>query len=319
VFSAGMAKIIYYFPSYVLFSLIPMASGQSYGNITYHALGIVKSIHLLPRFNQQFYRSSNDFDIDTSDLQNEYTESVIMLPIVLASLIFIAFTLFELALCCRYCCPCCRCVETSPERSSIHSMAIWTNKVTSSRLSLVRAFWVFAFLAFLACQGIIAGAIFIFSGSHRGIESADDLYHIAIGLKHSGEYLENSGDLILNLTAKAIPTCPEASFVQDYADDFDVYVSEYQDIINPIPNDLNKMEDFLHTYGLQIVSISIWVTYSCVMMTLLAIVITYRTRNRSAVKVSIGWGAVILHVLLVGWCLCMITMVSLSCPSSSFL
>jgi hypothetical protein len=296
----------------LLTSFLPVATSQSYGNNTYHAISIVKSIHLLPRFTQQFHRTSNDFDIDTSDFQNEYTESVIMLPIVLASLIFIAFTLFELALCCRYCCPCCRCVESEPERSSIHSMAIWTNKVTTSRVSLVRAFWVFVILSFLACQGIIVGGIFILTGSHRGMESADDLYDIAMGLKHSGFDLENSGETILNLTAKAIPTCPEASYVQDYADDFDVYVSEYQDIINPIPNDLNTLEDFLDTYGVDVVSISIWSTYSCVMLTLLAIVITYRSRNRYAVKVSIGWGAIILHTLLAGWCLCMITMVSLT-------
>lgn len=296
----------------LLASFVSVTRSQSYGNVTYHALGIVKSIHLLPRFNQQLQRTSNNFNIDTSDFQNEYTESVIMLPIVLTALIFIAFTLFELALCCRYCFSCCRCVESEPERSSIHSMAIWTNKVTTSRVALVRAFWVFVSLSFLACQGFIAGAIFVFSGSHRGMESADDLYDIAIRLKDSGLYLENSGEIILNLTAEAIPTCPEASYVQDYADDFDVYVSEYQDIINPIPNDVDTLNDFLDNYGDYVVSIAVWSTYSCVMLTLLAIVITYSSRNRLAVKVSIGWSAIVLHILLTVWCLCMITMVSLS-------
>jgi hypothetical protein len=282
---------------------------QSYGNMTYTPLGIIKKVHNLPHLNSNFERTNNNFNIDPNDLQNEYFESLLVLPIIFTSLIFIAFSIFGLALCCRVCCPCCRCVDSGPLRTSIHSMALWTEKVTNSRVSLIRAFWSFVCLSFLACQGIIAAGIFFLMGSSRGIDSANNLYDIAIVLKDSGEDLEVSGEIILNLTARAIPTCPEASYVQNYADDFDQYVTDYQDIIDPIPNDLNHLEDFLHTYGIEVASIAVWSTYSIVSLCLIAIVVTYLFKNKVAMKVSIASTNIILHALLFGWCLCMISMV----------
>lgn len=299
------------FPAFPLLILIllPFTTSQSYGNITYNRLGIVESIHQLPRYDQNFHRSSNTFNIDTNDLHNEYTESVIVVPILLTCLIFVAFTLFELALCCRYCCACCSCIQHRPDRESIGSMAIWTEKVTNSKVSLIRGFWILVFLSLIACQGDIPAAIFLMAGSQKGINSVDNLYDVAVELKNSGEYLENSGDTILDLTASAIPSCPEASYVQTYADDFETYVTDYQDIINPIPNDLNTLEDFIHAYAVKVVTISIWSTYAVVLVTLLVIVLSYRSRSRILVKVSIGWGTIVLHTLLVVWCLSMIAMV----------
>jgi hypothetical protein len=298
------------FLSVLLTLSLRYGESQSYGNVTYYPRGIVKNVHNLPHINKNFERTNNNFDIDPDDLQNEYAESVIVLPIIFTCIILIGFTIFELALCCRLCCPCCRCIDNGPTRTSIHSMALWTEKVTNSRVSLIRAFWIFALLAFLAGQGIIAASVFFINGSQDGINSANDLYDIALSLKDSGEDLEDSGEIILNLTARAIPTCPEASYVQTYADDFDEYVSDYQSIIDPIPNDLNHLEEFLHTYGVQVASIGVWSTFSAIQLCLVLLVGTYLYKSKAVMKVAIAWTAVILHILVIGWCLCLITMVS---------
>lgn len=293
----------------ILFSYFSLIISQSYGNLTYSVLGIVKSIHKLPHLDSNLKEISNNFNIERNQLHNDYTESVIVFPILLTCLLFISFSLFELSLCCRVCFSCCRCLDTIPIRDSINSMALWTEKVTKSRISLVRGFWCFAFLSLLACQGIIFSGIFLINGSNRGIDSANNLYDIAIDLEDSGENLDTSGNLVLDLTAQAVPTCPEANYVQNYADDFSTYVADYMSIIQPIPNDLNKMEDFLKEYGLSVASISIWATYSGVFVSIIFIILAYLSRNKLAVKISIGWGAIILHCILVFWCIFMIAMV----------
>lgn len=299
----------FFFFFLIFFNYFNFLISQSYNNLTYEVLDIVKTIHSFPHINSNFQKESNHFNIEINNLKNNYTESVVFLPILLTCLFFISFLLFQLSLCCRVCLPCCRCINNEPLRTSINSMALWTEKVTKSRISLTRAFWVFVFLTLIACQGIIFTGIYLIKGGQQGIDSANNLYDIATDLQDSGENLDTSGNIVLDLASQSIPTCPQASYVQSYADDFNTYVSDYMDIIDPIPNDLNKMEDFLKTYGLSVATISVWSTYAAVIVSVVFIVIAYLSKNRVAVKFSIAWGLIIIHCILIFWCIFMIATV----------
>ena len=294
---------------YLLLSYLSLISSQTYGNLTYNVLGIVKTIHSFPHINSKFQKISNHFNIDRNDLNNEYSQSVLTLPILFTCLLFVSFTIFELSLCCRVCCTCCRCLDSEPIRASINSMALWTEKVTKSKVSLIRSFWIFVLFSLIACQGIIFSGIYLINGFQHSIDSANNLYDLSINLEDSGYNLDTSGNIALNLVTQSIPTCPEAKFVQPYANDFNTYVTDYLNIIQPIPNDLTTMKDFLKKYGKHIASIAIWVTYAAVLTSILFIIFSYLSKNRIAVKVSIGWGTLIIHCILVFWCIFFIALV----------
>eukprot|EP00602_Paraphysomonas_sp_CaronLab_P000092 CAMPEP_0185029090 /NCGR_PEP_ID=MMETSP1103-20130426/15190_1 /TAXON_ID=36769 /ORGANISM="Paraphysomonas bandaiensis, Strain Caron Lab Isolate" /LENGTH=504 /DNA_ID=CAMNT_0027563707 /DNA_START=1 /DNA_END=1512 /DNA_ORIENTATION=- len=303
-----------YLTLYTSFALPLLAAAQSYGNITYDPLTIVRGVHNVPHLDRNLQPSSKDFDIDLDISGNTYEESVLVLPILFTCILFLGFTMFELCLCCRMCCKTCRCLEDqgAPLRNTITTLSKWNAAVASSRGSLIRQFFAFAILTLIACQGMLWCSHYYVQGASRSVDAVDALKDTSVNLENSGDYLENSGDIIISLVTDSLPSCPEASDILEYTDDYEQYIEDYNDIIEPIPGDLDDLEAFMRKYGVVYVRRAVWFVYGAFLAFVVAFLCVYTTKSKTLMRIIIAVGLILLHVLLILWCLFAITMIVLA-------
>ena len=290
-------------------------SAQSYGNASYSELQIVKAFHLIPHLNSDYSQSSKQFDIDTSDINNEYAESVIVLPITITVALFIALCIFELALCFRVCCKCCTCMDDGPARNSMGSVARWTANIAHSRDNLSIFCALFGLLTAVCCSGVVWAAFFVMDGNDNSIDATHSLQQTTGSLETSGDNLEYYGYVVYNLSTLAIPSCPQAEVVQESTVTYLNYVEEYNDLIGPIPHELNTLEDFLKKWGEDTAESVIWNSYGIYLLLLVIMSIAFACKSKTTARVALGLGLVIEHLTLVLFCIMMIVLVSALCVS----
>lgn len=283
-------------------ALLPtLVQSQSYGNMTYNKLSYLMTFH------------SEDFDVDTSDPQNDYMKSVLFLPILITALLFFGMVVFLMSLLFRCCCKCMQCMShgEEPSRDTITTVTAWTTKVSKSKGCLTKSFYFLIILCFILAQGIIWSMQNFKEGSDNAIEATSDLKDVTISLENSGLDLEMQGDLVLNLTRNAIPSCPEAAVVESYASDFDNYINDYLDIVGPLPDNLQDLEDFLNdwTAGDADASGYVFSVYLLFVLMTLPIIIAFCVKSKWCMRGSICCGLFFIHILLVAFCLYFIALV----------
>jgi hypothetical protein len=254
-----------------------------------------------------------DFDVDTSDMQNDYIISVVTLPVVVTVVLFLGMLIFQLSLMGRSCCKCLQCLpEETPARDTINSVTAWTKKVSRSKKILTTSFYFLIVLCCILCQGIIWSMQSFKEGTDTAIEATSDLKDVAISLEDSGLSLDNQGSLILNLTVLAIPTCPEAAVVEGYAEDFETYIADYLDVVGPLPDNLQDLEDFLGdwTEGDADASGYVFNVYLLFIVMTLPILVSFCVKSKWSMRGSLCCGLFFIHLLLVGFCLYFIALVS---------
>jgi hypothetical protein len=295
----------------LLVTYISVADGQSYGNVTYDELRLVKEFHLIPHFDSNFKSCSKKFDLDPNAINNEYAESVIVLPIVITSVIFLGFCIFELSLCCRLCCKCCTCLESGgePSRNSITTISAWTYKIANSRDDLKIIFFVFIGLTFWTVSFVIWAFVYIMFGNDKSIDATNNLQDTTSSLENSGNILANYGQAVYNLSTLAIPSCSEAAIVQSSSLIYLDYVDDYNTIIDPIPGDLNNLEDFLHDWGEKTAESVVWNAYAVYLLLLAFMLVAYWFKNKGLARVALGCTIAVSHITLVLFCLLMIALV----------
>lgn len=272
--------------------------------MTYNKLSYLMTFH------------DEEFDVDTSDPQNDYIKSVLILPIIVTVILFLGMLIFQLALLFRCCCKCMRCMSHGdlPNRESVGSVTLWTEQVTKKKVNLTRSFYFLIVLCCILTQGIIWSMQHFSEGSDNAIQATSDLKDISISLENSGIALDTQGDLILNLTVLATPSCPEASAVQSYAEDFETYVDAYMDVIGPIPDNLQDMEDFLNDWAVADASVTGYVfnVYLLFIAMTLPMLISFIIKSKCVMRGSLCCGLIYIHGLLVMFCLYFIALVRTS-------
>lgn len=256
---------------------------------------------------------SEDFDVDTSDLNNDYIKEVLTLPIVVTGVLFLGVLIFEFSLLCRCCCKCMRCmVSESPGRDTITSVTLWTEEVTKSKTFLTRSFYCLLILCCLSSQGLIWSMQHFKEGSDTAIDSTGDLKDIAVSLENSGNTLDTQGEVILNLTQMAIPTCSEATEVESYAEDFETYIADYLDVVGPLPDNLQDLEDFLNdwTAGDADVTGYVFNVYVLFILMTLPLLLSFCCKSKWSMRFSLCCGLTFIHVLLLAFALYFIALVS---------
>jgi hypothetical protein len=149
-------------------------------------------------------------------------------------------------------------------------------------------------------------------GSDNAIQATSDLKDVSISLENSGLALNSQGDLVLNLTILAIPTCPAASDVETYALEFDTYINEYLDVIEPIPGDLQDLEDFLEEWTSDSdadVEGYVFNVYLLFIVMTLPVLVSFCVKSKWSMRGSLCCGLFFIHLLLVAFCLYFIALV----------
>jgi hypothetical protein len=266
-----------------------LTRAQSYGNATYDQLSVVSQFH------------TRDFDIDTEVIMNDYMEEIITIPYLAALGFFFAILIFEISLCCRWCCDCCRCIkQLDSTRESLNSFTSWAKSIKNSRNRLSYCFFFLIVLNIICCSGFVICRGFFVKGSDKLLDSADVLYDITIELEDSGDDLEYLGETVINATILAIPTCSEADVILNYTDVFLDSVTEYNDIIDPIPGNLDDLRNFSED-GSDNIEGGLWSLVALYMAVCGFNIVSYTLKKRIMMRVSLGVGLFLLYGTLAAW------------------
>ena len=289
-----------FFTLLVTFFLPALVSCQSYGNMTYNKLSYLMTFH------------DEDFDVDTSNLHNDYIESVITVPIITTIVLFLIFLIFELSLMFRCCCQCLRCMNHGkrPDDESSAAMFEWKEGVNKSKSFLTRSFYTSMVLCFIVTGGIIWSMQHFQKGTDNAIDATVELKDVAISLEDSGNALDIQGSQVLHLTQEAIPTCPEATAVETYAEEFEQYIAEYLDIVEPLPSNLEDLEDFLNEWSVgDVESGYVFGVYILFVVLTIPLLIAFCLKSKCCMKISLCCGLFFIHILLIAFCLYFIALV----------
>jgi hypothetical protein len=161
-------------------------------------------------------------------------------------------------------------------------------------------FFIFVGMCAISCSGFLFCRSVFIKGGEKMLDSADVLYDLTIELEDSGDDLMHSGILVINATLLAIPTCPDATVIFNYTEIYLDSVAEYNDIIDPIPGNINDLRQFSEN-GNENIQIGIWLLW-CIFITVCFFnILAFCLRKRVMMRVTLGLGIVLLYGTLGAW------------------
>jgi hypothetical protein len=155
-------------------------------------------------------------------------------------------------------------------------------------------------MCILCCGGFVICRSYFVDGSDKMLDAADVLYDMTRDLEDSGDDMFYLGESVRNNTLLAIPTCPEAEVILDYTDVYLDSVNEYNDIIDPIPGDINDVRGFADD-GSQNIQQGLWSLVSVFTLICIFNVLSFSLRKRLMMRIALGIGLVLIHCTLIAW------------------
>jgi hypothetical protein len=269
--------------------LLAPATAQTYGNATYNRLSIVTQFH------------TREFSIDTTTVMNEYMKGIIRIPYYIGIGFFLLLLIFEVSLCCRWCCDWCRCIQQSDDsRESILAFFSWAKAIKSSRNRLRFWFFLSISLCLICCAGFLVCREYFIMGSDQMLESNAVMYGITRDLENSGNTLLYLGNSIVNGTVLALQSCPEAVGIFNYTDIYLDSVDEYNQIIDPIPGDLTDQRQFAED-GSNRIQKGLLTLFFLFLEICILNVVAFCWRKRLLMRLALGIGLIVIHATLAVW------------------
>jgi hypothetical protein len=218
-------------------------------NDTYTLLELVKQVHSIPHLNSALQKESNEFDVSTDSAWNDYTRSLLPMPIICMSVALLMLFIFQIASCCT----CCGKNNNNLPKKPEIGLRKW-------RIALI----VILVIALVFDQGIIYGNHFLSSGISKADDSLNYLQDTFTSLDDYGNVLLKDGNKIQIDFQKSydINNCAASSTLQDYFEDYFVYVNDYQSYVEDIPDKCSSAQDSLHLYGESYKNKTIWAFYA---------------------------------------------------------
>ena len=278
---------------------ITLSNAQTYGNATYNRLRIVKQYH------------TREFDVDTGHVVNEYMEEIAVIPYLGGVALFLAIVIFQIALCARWCCNCCRCID-EVDNSSLARFTKWADNVKNSRIRLKGCFFFFVTATIVFCSGFMIVRAYFAKASDILLDATDYLYDLTIDLEDSGDDLIYLGDSVFNTTLLAVPTCPESTLILNYTDTYLNYVNDYNDIIDPIPGNIDDLKQFAEV-GADQVDGSLWSLTTIYFVVCCVNIVAYCLRKRVMMRFSLGTEFVLIYFSVFAWVISLVMLVRLQC------
>lgn len=284
---------------------LPQGFCQSYGNQSYAAVASVDWVQALPRLDAKLSSSSKEFDIDRTELRNEYTTSVIVFPCLLVCVCLLVMVMMT----------CCWCSALRSTRNSYNNIdgeaSVKEHTQQQGRLKQYTCtLYLYLLLFLLSCQGLVLVIFKAQSGTVTSIAAIDTLHETALDLQSGGINLDLSGNLTFASVEQAIPVCPTASPILEYQLDYQASINSYLELIDPVPSASTDLQDFLEEWGSHKMSRGILLIYIISIILTFPIVVGQCVKFSSLLRFSIIVGYLMLLGLLASWCLFLIGLVS---------
>jgi hypothetical protein len=274
----------------------------------------VKAAHNIPRITPSFTTGPNNFN--GTDIQSTYFKSLAVFPIILCAVGITSILLFLLVLMTRCCCYCSNCgpvpTKDAEEFYEKEQYEMWATRIISRRR------WYLVFAAFFIILGLLADHTQFFGNKYmkRGVQKG------TTSLSTLADYFQivdddSSGIVVASNSINTAFESTTCAFVQANIDSYtgtidevQSYATSIEDLVNDIPNTLNRVRHLLQYYGVYIQFIVVISIYAVVAFTFAFFILGLVTKNAIISRLGIGSSVIIVTILTVLCPLVMIVVVS---------
>jgi hypothetical protein len=273
---------------------------------------LVKFVHSKPHLDSSFNVVNSTFALSiegSSSPQNDpYLESITTLPATIGGVCFLFILGFIVSLLGRCCCKSCSCAPDESEAGNTKEELLqWTAKYVKRR-EKYKSCYIYAFILVLLAVNIMHYGNVLLTDAAQGTSDGLTFFRDSFQmLSNEGVNLYDYGTTVEEgLMLADDDGCYDYSLVKPYMDSYFQAVSDYQSVVDPIPPEMDDLNDTLELYGITYKNLSIYVLYGVVMFVLLIYIIAYCMKVRAVMGcASVLSCAVVVAILL----LCVVEMI----------
>lgn len=229
-------------------------------NTSYTPSDIVKRMHEVLHLDSSLSEVSNQFDITTDSTWNDYTKSLLPIPIICMAIGLLAVLIFQISSCC-YCC--CKKKPLAPEYRD-------PNAPNTPLRNCWIAFAVFFVVVLVYDQSMIFGNEYLTDGVSTVNGGLDYLETTFTDLDNYGDQLNGQGDrLVADFQNSLDAGCAASQVFLNNMDEYFEYVDEYQSYVQDVPDQCSDAQDAVHQYAVDYKEKTVWVFYAMFIVCLL--------------------------------------------------
>lgn len=257
---------------------------------------IVRQSHNILHLDSSLGEVSNDFAITYDSQWNDYSRSLLPVPIICGALGVIAIVILQLSICFRMCCKSCRCLPRI-RTSRAGGTELFDRDTLPRYRVLCFVFLAFAVIIILTNQMLLFGNRYLTEGvdtSHNGINFLQDL---TTTLTNEGNDLLTYGDVLQSELESASSTCaPASSLATGVSTQYDSYVNDYLGYVQPIPGRCDDANNGLDTWEYY-KNTSLWALYAAVWLIIVTYTIGIFFKQRCLLQIGLGFTQFVMLVI----------------------
>jgi hypothetical protein len=231
----------------------------------YTPSAIIRGMHRVPHLDHDLQKDDNNFAVTYEDRWNDYSWSVLPMPIICGSIGLLVLAFVILYQCRTYCTRCC-------PRRHITDDDGFPKKLWNYRAASLVAI----FVVLVVIQAIIFGNIYLTRGVHHTNNTLDYLQATFLSLNNSGADLYLQGKQ-LDSNLKDTRCGPAKALRAGMSTYFDA-IKQYRKQVTPIPLEIEHAQELLQLYGVDYKDRTVWVFYAvfilCSLFLILGIALT---------------------------------------------
>mmetsp|Transcript_128658 Transcript_128658/g.251980 ORF Transcript_128658/g.251980 Transcript_128658/m.251980 type:complete len:490 (-) Transcript_128658:340-1809(-) len=221
---------------------------------SYSRLTIVEQMHQVPHLSSSLSQQDNTFDITVDSTWNNYTKSLLVLPIICMSIALLAVLVFQCTTCC-FCCCTKKPLSNDAALQSSNATKLWNTRI---------AFFVFLLCLVVFDQSLIFGSKYLSDGVSTASDGLDYVSDLFTQLDDYGEVLTDDGYVLQNdfELSYSENNCDQAQDLNAYISDYFNYVDDYTDLVKDVPGQCSDADDAIHKYGVDYKDKTVYVFYA---------------------------------------------------------
>jgi hypothetical protein len=281
--------------------------------MAYSPSDLVRQMHECPHFNlvnNHLERADNQFGMYDGNYWNNYSRSLLPLPIIIASIGTLAVLILVFCLIFRCWCEECKCgpedffVGTDKELL-IASHMTWSSYLTRTTVA-------FSVLVVAVIQTTFFGSDSLDEAMYIVSTGMSFIYSAFFELKEDGASLVAMGqDLSTNVTAAINSGCLLAELAVSELATFNQSATSFSSAVNPLPDYIHQTKQDIRKYGVQDKNVSIWSIYVVTVATAVTYLVGLLLKHKKVLQADIGFSIVLMQILIL---FCAVEMVILVSP-----
>ena len=278
---------------------------------TYNPLPIVTSSHDILHLDYQLKPTENDFGVTYNSRWNSYTQSLLPIPMLLATLGLLALIILNISLLTRAICGYCKCAPGERYYKNGHiDDNVWVNKDLFSMNRLIKVFYVSAFLAIILDQALFIGNQYITQGVNEGIDNLNSLSSTFTNLDTNANTMDTSSSTLSSNANQCGTNANAINSNSTIISQFSYSINSFLLQMSDIPSQINSKSDILSEYGTDLKNQIVWILYGAVILVVFSYEFGLWNSNKKMLQISIFISQLLILAFIIICAFEMMTVVS---------